>query len=543
MTKILVVDDVALNVQLLANYLVRDGYDVATASRGLRAIELAKSEHPDVILMDVMMPEMSGVEACKILKSDETLRHVPVILVSAKGQETDIVSGLDAGAQDYIVKPFHWPLVAARIRSAVRIKAAHDSVEEMNHRLEDARREAEKAASAKSAFLANMSHEIRTPMTAILGFTERLLDETLEDDKRISTINTIRRNGEHLLGVINDILDFSSLEVGKLDVDRVPSSLNEILLNVVTLLTPQAKSKGIALACVFETPIPPTINTDPTRLQQILINLVGNSIKFTEAGSVSVNVRCTHQKEDAAAASPTDVKLEFDIVDTGIGLTEEQSARLFQEFSQADNSTSRRYGGSGLGLVISTRLAEMLGGGVTLVRSAYGSGSTFRVTVSIGKVSDEPWLNHLCMVDKPAAGPHRTEATPTIKDCRLLLVEDCSDNQQLISFIVKRAGAQIDVRENGQLGVEAALQAQQQGKPYDVVLMDMQMPVLDGYQATATLREKNYHGPIIALTAHAMSHDREKCINAGCNDYLTKPIKRKLLLEIIQEYAGMAIAT
>jgi signal transduction histidine kinase/CheY-like chemotaxis protein len=396
-----------------------------------------------------------------------------------------------------------------------------------------ARRAAEAANTSKSEFLANMSHEIRTPMTAILGFADLLLEDNeiaRTPERRVEAARTIQRNGDHLLGILNDILDLSKVEAGKLAVDRVRYSPQAIVEEVLSLMRVRADGKGIALRVVYETELPATIETDPRRLRQILVNLVGNAIKFTEVGSVTLAIRLISSTSMGAG---TATRLEFDVIDTGEGMSPSQRERVFQPFVQGDNSTSRKYGGTGLGLTISKRLAELLEGDVAIVESTPGQGTRFRATIAVGSLDN-------CPLVTPGRGEAADEASRepftasgsvfSLQGCRILLAEDGPDNQRLISYVLEKAGATVVIVENGQLALDAALRAYDRGRPFDVILMDLQMPVLDGYGAVALLRAKGYRGSIIALTAHAMSSDREKCLRFGCDDFATKPIDRHQLL-------------
>ena len=395
-----------------------------------------------------------------------------------------------------------------------------------------AKEAAEAAARSKSEFLANMSHEIRTPMTAILGFSETLLDSDLREHNRLEVVHTIRRNGEHLLDIINDILDLSRIESGRMEVERIRCHPVRVAAEVKSLMQVRADAKALSLEIESDGPLPDTIETDPTRLRQILINLVGNAVKFTEAGGVRLLLR--YVPSDPTSFEP---RMQFEVIDTGIGMTESQLAKAFQAFTQADASTTRQFGGTGLGLMISQRLAHRLGGDIT-ARSAPGKGSVFRVTVAAGVLDDVCMLDSATQVEvvESKEAPAPSEPAPDLFDAHILLAEDGPDNQRLIAYMLRRAGARATIVDNGQLACHAVHSAEECGEPFDVILMDMQMPVMDGYEATGQLRRDGVRQPIIALTAHAMAHDRERCLRAGCTDYAAKPIDRARLIEIIRGY-------
>lgn len=387
---------------------------------------------------------------------------------------------------------------------------------------------AQSANRAKSDFLANMSHEIRTPMTAILGFTEILLEEgdiNLAPQSRVDAISTIRRNGEHLVNIINDILDLSRIEAGKFTVEKTHFSPAKILEEVRTLLQVRADSRGLQLHVEYGAHIPDSIESDPQRLRQILLNLVGNAIKFTDEGSVSVRI---------GRSSPDDSLLDFEVRDTGVGLTPEAQQILFEPFTQADTSTSRRFGGTGLGLTISRRLARILGGDVWIECSTPGFGSTFRLQVRVGSVAEVPPAPTL-IAPPDSVEVRRSESTRTerLRGRRLLIADDVPANRRLIEYVLKKEGAETVCVGDGQQAVQETLRAELEGVPFDLLLMDMQMPVLDGYSATARLRQEGVQRPIVALTAHTMAGDRERCLQVGCSAFATKPIDRKELVATI----------
>ncbi len=425
---------------------------------------------------------------------------------------------------------------------ADRLQESYTSIEqkidERTAALESALRAAQAADVAKSEFLANMSHEIRTPMTAILGFADLLLEPAnvaQASPEQAEAAKTIKSNGEYLLGIINDILDLSKIEAGKMTTERVECSPCQVVADVASLMRVRASAKGLPLRIEYEGPIPERIRTDPTRLRQILVNVVANAIKFTETGCVRLICRLADQvprstRDQAGSA------IEFDVVDTGIGISPDQAPKLFRPFTQADNSTTRRFGGTGLGLTISKRLAQMLDGDVMLVEAKPGAGTRFRISVATGPLAGVPMIANpiaaTTLVHDKAGNPSG-HAELTLRGCRILLAEDGPDNRRLILHLLSQVGAVVTMVEDGQLAVDAALAAHERGTPFDLILMDMQMPVLDGYDATRLLRGQGYKHPIVALTAHAMQGDRARCVAAGCDDYSTKPIDRKQLINTI----------
>jgi signal transduction histidine kinase/CheY-like chemotaxis protein len=398
--------------------------------------------------------------------------------------------------------------------------------------LKQARNEAEAASRAKSAFLANMSHEIRTPLTAILGYAELLAEgagvdpdpETAQQTSQ-GSVETIRRAGNHLLAVINDLLDLSKIEADMMTVERVETPLVRIIADVESLCRARIDRSAVELSMVFATAVPDRIVSDPTRLRQVLMNLVGNAAKFTTAGKITVTV--------AAAERAGGEVLTIDVQDTGPGMTPEQAARLFVPFAQADESVTRKHGGTGLGLAISRRLARIMGGDVVLERSQPGEGSCFRFTL--------PLVKHPGDSGSQEAGAATSEGAPRRAAAlrgRVLLAEDGIDNQRLIAFHLRRAGATVDIADNGAIALGMIERAAAAGTPYELLLTDMQMPEMDGYTLAATLRERGSRMPIIALTAHAMADDRRRCTDAGCDEYASKPIDKDRMVEVCAQWMG-----
>lgn len=417
-----------------------------------------------------------------------------------------------------------------------KLETMRCELEEKAARLKQVNKDAESALRAKGEFLANMSHEIRTPMTAVLGYTDLLIEESWNRPASLKLLDVIKRNGNYLLDLINDILDLSKIESGNLTIETIPFSLMEKLKEVHSLMSLRAEHHKIQFQLIFNGKIPTQIQSDPTRFKQILINLVGNAIKFTpDGGKVSVETSFLSSGSEKS-------KLQFKIRDTGIGMTQEQVQNLYQSFVQADSSTTRKFGGTGLGLAISKQLSEMLGGDLEC-ESVLNEGTLFTLTISVGDLESVDFHEdpRAAMKALHAANQDESHVRELAKNqskgmCSILLAEDGLDNQRLISTLLKKEGAQVRLVENGEIAVRCAMDALENGNPFDVILMDMSMPVLDGYGAARKLREKGYQYPIVALTAHAMSGDREKCIEAGCTDYATKPVNRAKLRKIVQTY-------
>ncbi len=408
---------------------------------------------------------------------------------------------------------------------AERIHVKENQLLTINKKLNESLKLAQQADLAKSQFLANMSHEIRTPMNAIMGFSKVLCGEKLDEEQH-KYANFIHSSAKNLLTLLNDILDISKIEAGKLEIELIETSLEEILCNLDSIMRPAATDKEIEFKVLHRNAIPAEIICDPTRLYQCLVNLTTNAIKFTESGHVYVKVRC--EGDDAEA------KIYFEIEDTGIGIEGDKIDTVFDTFSQADNSTTRKYGGTGLGLTITRQLVEMLGGNI-YVESKPGTGSTFsfyvpaRVDVgSVEKLGAENTARYL---------KGGTEDKMVRYAGHVLVAEDNFANQKLVELLLHRAGFAVTIVDNGQKAVEAA-----SANEFDLIIMDMQMPVLSGYDATGQIRQVDENIPIVALTANAMSGDSEKCIEAGCNDYIAKPVDIDKLRPVLDKYFEPAVS-
>lgn len=457
----------------------------------------------------------------------ETLRHR--LKIMPNGQEipvlwlgpADDLRPRDLEAQ---ILPADLPedFLQSAMRVLLRTSRGRQKLWQQRRAFDRVNSEFEKVNRAKSVFLANMSHEIRTPISAIMGFSELAARDEASPTERGEYLNIIQRNTRQLLQQIDDLLDLANIEAGRLVIERTRVRLADFLFEVATQLQSHARDKSLEAVVDVTTAMPEFIVTDPYRLKQILWNVLGNAIKFTPQGSVILKIAFDRGQ------------LKFDVIDTGIGILPGKVAQLFQPFGQADSSTTRRYGGTGLGLALSRRLAGALGGTLELYESRLGLGSEFRLTVDaavpegtrISPTSEAPKVAPAPEVRRPLSG-----TTGALAGLKVLLVEDSADNQMLISTLLRHHGAQIEVRGNGEDGSEAALHG-----AYDVVLMDVHMPIMDGHAATRRLRELNYEKPIVALTAHARNEERIRCLASGFTEYLTKPIQMPVLLSVLNRY-------
>lgn len=509
--KILIVDDIKENIVALSALIASDDIEIYSALNPDDALNLVFEHEFALALLDVQMPSISGFELARLIRGVEKSRHLPIIFVTAEDRRNSIVfEGYETGAVDLLFKPLDPHMVRSKVKVFVTLHQQMKTVSNLKE-------QAEAANVAKSQFLANMSHEIRTPLGAVLGYSDLIANHPLNEDDKKKFSSAIKRNGQLLMRVIDDILDLSKIEAEKFETNESNFDLKELLKDVELTLKSRAEDKHNTLSFVADGDISGIFKSDPERIKQILLNIVGNAIKFTSKGSVLLTT--TLQSVDSDHTN-----VIFRVQDSGIGLTPDEAARLFKPFTQADSSTSKKFGGTGLGLVISRRLAQLLGGDVKLLSHDKGEGSVFEITVLMKKTK-------VIVGDIPKSKSFDYANPDLLQGKNFLVVDDKFDNRNMIENFLAPSGATISTSNSG----KEAISRMSTGEHFDAVIMDVHMSEMDGLKTTQGMRAQGYKNPILAFTAHAMKSDIESYMKNGFSSVMTKPISiDELLSELVR---------
>ncbi len=528
---ILAVDDKQENLHILITILGEQGYDVFPARSGTQALSAVRSNKPDLILLDIMMPDMNGFEVCEQLKADEQTRDIPIIFLSALSETLDKIKAFSFGGVDYITKPFQVKEVLARIETHLSLQRLQKSIKEKNELLEQEiveRKRAEEAAQvanqAKSAFLANMSHELRSPLNAILGFAQVMKRSQRLDPENQENLAIISRSGEHLLTLINQVLDLSKIEAGGTTINESKFDLYALLNDLEDMFRIKADEKHLQLNFYHDSNLPQHIIADEIKLRQVLINLLNNALKFTQNGGVTLRAREKPISDKGVAYKPL---FHFEIEDTGPGIASNELTTLFEAFVQT--STGKQISeGTGLGLAISHQFVQLMGGELT-VSSEFGEGSTFEFSLQcqLAEATD---------VKKTTFEKEVIALESNQSSYRILIVDDKWTNRQLLIKLLNPLGFELREAENG----EEAIEIWEKWEPH-LIWMDMRMPVMDGFEATRQIKahSKGQATAIIALTASVLEEERVVILDAGCDDFLRKPFKNADIFDLMHKHIGV----
>jgi len=520
--KVLIIDDDELLATFHEIVLRHAKMEAKKLHQPLLALEILNEFKPDLILMDLYMPSCSGAELARIIRQEEKYSGIPIVFLSTESDIQEQMAAMEFGGDDFLLKPVTPErLVAAISTRAMRASEANHAstrLKTIAKELDDALVTARSSEVLKSKLIATMSHEVRTPINGMLGILDKILQSRLSSEQKELT-EIVLSSTKSLLVILNDTLDFSKLEAGKMSLEDIRFNLHKTIYEVEKLFSDAASSKGLTLKSSLSDDLPKFIFGDPIRLKQILINLTNNAIKFTDSGTINIEVSVVENHLDQ-------IKLLFNIIDSGIGINEKQQKLIFDEYAQAEQSISRTYGGTGLGLSICKKLVSIMGGEID-VSSKPNAGSTFWFTAKFkvaNQTETDPPEKSNTIIDFSSINP------------AVLIVEDNRVNQMIISGYLQKHGIKAEVANNGKIAVEKMINGH-----YHLVFMDCQMPIMDGYIATQMIRESERQSgrpptPIIAMTGNTLPGDREKCNNSGMDDYLSKPISKEQLAALLEKW-------